>query len=478
MLRLQTSRIPHLAFSISAKRASAQRKSKCVNRQQLLDRSNRYYISLSHANRGQFVRPYVHNHTFSRNASIKRQPPNLPRPRVEPENKPQPTLQDRATAQAVLDEKRAREQRKRIHMSFNTYFWICSLFGFTLSTYIVYTYMAYKGSLKKYEDVELPQNADVSSRWLDMSRNFDDEVELSEKAMFLRSKREKLCREAKGNVLEVSAGTGRNMDLYRLDPLVTPENKRIKSLTFNDFSEIMLYQAQKKFETAQEEIKDKKRLFKGPVQFVVGDAGEPRLIKRPEGGYDTIIQTMGICSETNPVAFLKRMGELCRQPGEISTGLDKNVIAQESQQFRKQFEKSKDYGASEPEEQREMIEAVMAEADGDLGGKILLLEHGRSYLGFLNRVLDNGAKMHADHYGCWWNKDIEQVIKDSGLIVERKRRYHFGTTYEYVLRPQPRSQAAKQELSATDAGGNASVTINSNEGVTAKDRGRGWFGKG
>lgn len=363
-------------------------------------------------------------------------------------------------------------------MSFNTYFWVCSLFGFTLSTYFAYTYMSYRGSLKKYQDIDLPQNADVSSRWLDMSRNFDDEVELSEKAMFLRSKREKLCREARGNVLEVSAGTGRNMDLYRLDPLVTPESKRIKSLTFNDFSEIMLYQAQKKFETAQEAIEDEKRHFKGPVQFVVGDAGEPKLIQRPEGGYDTIIQTMGICSETNPVAFLKRMSELCRQPGEISTGLDMNVIAQESQQFRKEFEKRKDYGASEPEGQREVIEAVMAEAGGDLGGKILLLEHGRSYLEFVNRFLDNGAKVHADHYGCWWNKDIEQVIKDSGLIVERKRRYHFGTTYEYVLRPQPRSLRGKQEPSATEASGKASVVISSNEGVKAKDSGRGWFGKG
>jgi len=48
-------------------------------------------------------------------------------------------------------------------------------------------------------------------------------------------------------------------------------------------------------------------------------------------------------------------------------------------------------------------------------------------------------KMHAVHYGCWWNKDIEQVIKDSGLVVERVRRYNFGTTWEVVLRPPPSS---------------------------------------
>jgi hypothetical protein len=213
------------------------------------------------------------------------------------------------------------------------------------------------------------------------------------------------------------------------------------------------------------------------VQFVVGDASQRRLIKRPEGGFDTIIQTMGICSETNPVAFLKRLGELCRQPGERSTGLNMQVIEEEARQRLEDLKKAKDYGASEPEQEGAQLEALTVEAGGDLGGKILLLEHGRSNFGIINRVLDNGAKMHADHYGCWWNKDIEQVIKDSGLIVERKRRYHFGTTYEYVLRPRPRSKSERQEVLTVESDRKASA-VNLPENAKGKGFTVGWFGRG
>ena len=73
----------------------------------------------------------------------------------------------------------------------------------------------------------------------------------------------------------------------------------------------------------------------------------------------------------------------------------------------------------------------------------MLLEHGRGVSGLINRFLDDGAKMHAAHYGCWWNKDIAEVIKESGLVVERMKRYNFGTTWEIVLRPAPKSGADK-----------------------------------
>jgi len=195
---------------------------------------------------------------------------------------------------------------------------------------------------------------------------------------------------------------------------------------FNDQSEVMVYQAQRKFEKLQEDLEAIAK-FRGPVKFVVGDAGDKRVISRPEGGFDTIIQTMGICSMANPVGFLVRLGELCRQPGERSTALSAEDLLDVSQ------EKRKDYGEEETDEIDE----------DDNGGKILLLEHGRSTYGFINKFLDNGAKMHADHYGCWWNKDIDQVVRDSGLVVERKRRYNFGTTYEYVLRPRKKGDNGK-----------------------------------
>jgi methyltransferase OMS1, mitochondrial len=344
---------------------------------------------------------------------------------------------DATAARKSIEERIKRERRLPwMHMSHNTYLYICGAFGFVLACYAAFTYAQYARAVKEYDGMELEQNADVSSRWLDLSRDFDAEVELSEKVMFLERKRKRLCEEARGNVLEVSAGTGRNMGLYRFEHPggkdVVGRRSGAKRIVFNDLSEPMLLQAEKKFEKLQNNTGQQ---LEGKFEFVVGDASDRRVIKRPSGGFDTIVQTMGICSETNPVLFLRRLGELARQPGEKSTGVDARIIEREAKGWLEEIDKSKDYGADELISEHD---TYIKSVNGDLGGVILILEHGRSKWSTLNRILDNGAKMHADHYGCWWNKDINQIVKDSGLIVESCRRFNFGTTYEYVLRPGPR----------------------------------------
>ena len=288
------------------------------------------------------------------------------------------------------------------------------LFGFAVALYISYTYTTYTQDLKDFHLKQtmqllppLPQDADVSNRYNDKGRDFDEEVERSEKVMFMRRKRMRVCREATGKVLEVSCGTGRNMSFYDLSPPNEGDRDRgIESITFNDKSAEMLEVARGKWETMIRQgrslsWKEKERWAEteGRVHWVQGDVGLRGAVKRPEGGFDTIVQTMGICSVKDAAVALTVLGTLVRQPGE---GI----------------------------KQDEAIE--------DQGGKIHLLEHGRSYYGWLNRFLDNGASMHADHYGCWWNKDIGKVVQESGLKIESIRRYHLGTTWEVVLRPTPR----------------------------------------
>lgn len=292
-----------------------------------------------------------------------------------------------------------------------------SLFGAVLGTYIVYVYTTYKISIREYDHSpsKLSQNADVTDRWWDAKRNFDYEVEGQEKVMWMKAKRRRLIREAYGDVLEVSAGTGRNMDLYDTRPYSASEDSSygrdrrhmITSLTFNDQSPVMIDRAQNKWKTEQKR-KRKGDRFQGEIKFITGDAGLSAVVPRPPGGYDTIVQTMGICSMPRPVDFLRHLGRLVRQPGE-------RVVNSSPEKFRKQEEE-----------------------DGK-GGRIFLLEHGRGYdwASWLNQYLDNTAAMHADRYGCWFNKDIGKVVEDSGLVVERIKRYHFGTTWEIVLRPAP-----------------------------------------
>ena len=299
------------------------------------------------------------------------------------------------------DEPRAGKHRRKI----GPMVWASCIFGFTLALYGSYYYGTYSKAVRVAARLDLSQNSDVSDRWKDRTRDFDDEVDVSEKFLLLKAKRRRLVNQAFGSVLEVSCGTGRNMELYDLRPYDPRESEGygrsrktiITSITFNDQSEVMVEHAENKF-AEMEAKRPHMRRFNGYVHFVVGDAGIKGVIPRPEGGYDTIVQTMGVCSMVDAPGFLRRLGELCRQPGERS-------------------------------------KLLASEADDGKGGKILLLEHGRSYWSWINTLLDNGAKMHANHYGCWWNKDVAETVKQSGLVVERVRRYNFGTTYEYTLRP-------------------------------------------
>ena len=62
-------------------------------------------------------------------------------------------------------------------------------------------------------------------------------------------------------------------------------------------------------------------------------------------------------------------------------------------------------------------------------GIILLLEHGRAENSLVNRVLEwyrgDGSK---NTHGCMWNRDLDTVIKKSGINLKEFRRKHFGTT--------------------------------------------------
>lgn len=238
---------------------------------------------------------------------------------------------------------------------------------------------------------------DVTDRYDRTAPSYDAEVEMGEKMMRLGKRRKELVRMARGDVLEVSCGTGRNMDYYDLgerrgvDNTGKAELKGCRSVTFVDLSPVMIEIARKKFE----------KLYPGfqRVAFQAGDAskvtpsppiGKASSTVNQKHYFDTILETMGLCSTPDPVALLQHFGSI-----------------------------------TEPE-----------------NGRILLLEHGRSYYGWLNNILDNLAAAHANRHGCWWNRDIGDIVEKSGLEVVEIKRYHLGTTWRVILRPK---EAAKVE---------------------------------
>ncbi|KAL2854370.1 ubiquinone/menaquinone biosynthesis-related protein [Aspergillus pseudoustus] len=252
---------------------------------------------------------------------------------------------------------------------------ILGVSALTISTYCGYLYASYRREVTQAQLIIVPE--DVSDRYNRTARTFDAGVELSEKLMRMGKKRRDLVQQARGDVLEVSCGTGRNLDYYNL------QAQCCRSVTFVDLSPEMVEIVQEKFA----------KLYPGfkKVEFRTQDAREvppPSDNRRYETDgcyYDTIVQTMGLCSMPDPAGALRHLGTI-----------------------------------TEPQH-----------------GRILLLEHGRSHYDWLNRLLDNLAPAHADRHGCWWNRDIGQIVQDSGLEIIEEQRWHFGTTWRYVLKPGP-----------------------------------------
>lgn len=285
----------------------------------------------------------------------------------------------------------------------------------SVSFYLASLYVSYTRCPHQRIPVTGPlTQAELTDVYNRTASSFDADIGLSERLMGVTGLRKKLARQCHGDVLEVSSGTARNLGYYRFGR--SEQGARsVRSLTLVDVSAEMVEQGKKKWDVLSKR-KDM-RLLGVPVRFWNGDAAgsmpDPPVVvdngkavavetgvshkdepstpavakKGGHKGYDTILQTMGLCSVPSPVDLLRN----------LSLHLD----------------------PTNPE------------------ARILLLEHGRSYYAWLNRILDQQASAHADQHGCWWNRDIGQIIEESGLEIVRERRRHFGTTWIFELKPKP-----------------------------------------
>jgi ubiquinone/menaquinone biosynthesis C-methylase UbiE len=104
--------------------------------------------------------------------------------------------------------------------------------------------------------------------------------------------REKLLSGAKGQVLEVGIGTGKNIPYY-------PENVE---LTGVDFSPKMV------------EIAQKKAKNKSNIQLLEMDAED---MDFSDNSFDTVITSCVFCSVPNPVNGLKEIRRVCKNEGKI-----------------------------------------------------------------------------------------------------------------------------------------------------------------
>ncbi|EAA31061.1 hypothetical protein GE21DRAFT_8734 [Neurospora crassa] len=320
----------------------------------------------------------------------------------------------------------------------------------------------------------LTSNPVVNDRILrEKAMAFDNGLNMPERVMGIRLLRKWLGTRVKGHVLEVAVGTGRNLQFYDWTEVVKgpvtgreltaeeekeeeekakerirsvldqggkdEEKKRDKDwvekmkmpgalegemLTFTgvDISEGMMGVARQRLrenvpggkqlvpkgafltsrEASESRIGEGKRgegqevllsTLEDRIRLVRADA-EAKLPEAPayparvgskeEGKYDTVVQTFGLCSVSNPLALLQNMA-----------------------------------GVVKPDT-----------------GRIILLEHGKGWSDWINEKLDAWAPQHFSRYGCWWNRDIEKLVKEAeqkvpGLEIvkiERPGFFQAGTT--------------------------------------------------
>ncbi|EFQ35479.1 methyltransferase OMS1 [Colletotrichum graminicola M1.001] len=272
------------------------------------------------------------------------------------------------------------------------------------------------------------------------ARKFDQSLDGSEWLMGVTALRQKMATEASGHVLEVAIGTGRNMPFYDWSNILqsqstfppsmgaeatvaNSEGKRldsssapILSYTGVDISSEMLGVAiEKLVETIPQLVgvtprvmkqalpphsdwgvfsylSDRLRIFRSDIHdFVPPPPGQMSTLAK----YDFVCSTFSLCSVRDPEQMVRDLANMVK-PGT---------------------------------------------------GRIILVEHGRGWSGFVNGLLDRSAASHFKKYGCWWNRDIAKIVESAskslpGLEVVKVERPYFtqlGTTLWVELRVSPTS---------------------------------------
>ncbi|KAG0240753.1 S-adenosyl-L-methionine-dependent methyltransferase [Mortierella sp. GBAus27b] len=235
-----------------------------------------------------------------------------------------------------------------------------------------------------------------------LAPNYDQDVRFHEYLLGIQRRRKRLLQQAHGRVLEIASGTGRNVDYYPKDCC--------NEIIFSDFSEGMMsvlkqkvaqsdlgkrydYQLRRQQQLERERIQQQQqqqqqqgadapasplpKVLETEIRFTAMNAAS---IPYPDQSFDTVIDTFGLCSFEDPVQVLKEMKRVLRP-----------------------------------------------------GGRLLLLEHGNSHWGFMQNMQAKHLDRHVHKYGCYWNREIEQLVQEAGLNVVEKERSQLGTVYYMIV---------------------------------------------
>lgn len=212
--------------------------------------------------------------------------------------------------------------------------------------------------MNKHRDQSIPALKEEIRQKYDRFAPWYDLVDGVQEFLGVKRLRRKLVQRASGKVLEIAVGTGKNLRYY----------PRACQLTALDLSPAMLAIARKRSE----------RLGLNAT-FLMMDA---EALAFPGQSFDTVVDTLSLCTFPDPVAALREMAKVCRPDG-----------------------------------------------------RILLLEHGRSDREWLSRWQDRRADRHAKALGCRWNREPLELACQAGLTLIAAKRTFFGIFHEIEAMP-------------------------------------------
>jgi methyltransferase OMS1 len=151
------------------------------------------------------------------------------------------------------------------------------------------------------EERIIMQPVDTTPVYEKIAKEYDSKIWLEELVSYIWWFRRKLARNAKGDVLEVACGTGRNIKYLPMS--------RITSITFLDSSEEMLQITLEKFQKKFPNVSE--------VQFVKAKAENLAEVDTSGQKFDTIMESFGLCSHEDPNLVLQNMRQLLKPNGRI-----------------------------------------------------------------------------------------------------------------------------------------------------------------
>ena len=280
----------------------------------------------------------------------------------------------------------------------------------------------------------LPSELQRQRTFDNISKGYDSEVSNHEFFLGINSRRKRIIQQAEGDVLELGVGTGRNFAYYN------PSTCR--SVTAIDFSYEMLKFAREKLEKDHSSSAVLRYFPSSPNTLSLSSLSPTlRAFATAQSQSQPISSTVSTIylSPASPIFNTSPPKEEKNQKIIFNfEQADARCLPFSDNSFDTVVETFSICSYEEPIESLKEIQRVVKP-----NGKVLLLEHGQSTWGWLVKFMEKNLMGHVVKFGCYWNRDIEHLVRESGLYIDECKRSQFGTLY-YIIASKPNCEKLEE----------------------------------